>query len=341
MPDSIYARALSLGFGLLATGSITACSSGDSPVPGIERADGAVQISDGEGHESLQNPCFSPDGSELAFTVFTQGYNEGPAGVYRARFGDGTEPLSGRETILFDDDQDAVNLPGSCWTEEQLVLSSDREGRTAVLVLDPDEPATAKAANGSDAPATSWEPSLSPDGERVVFEGHDEEDGSDPGDLFVADVEQGTITELLVDDAFDDRQPNWSPTGDVIVFQRRKVDHDDWDLWIIDPNSGPDGSPAGAQRRTDLGDATDASWSPDGRAVVFSAPGEDEVAHLWVLDVRSGSVQQVTSVDDRADGAASWSPDGRWIVFESYPIERGSDGEPTEPASLWAITAPG
>ncbi|MBV6509019.1 MAG: Protein TolB [Acidimicrobiales bacterium] len=325
---------------MLIIASSAACSSGDGAGHGVERTDGAVQLAEGDHRESLQNPCFSPEGDALAFTVFQQGYNDGPAGVYRTSFDEDATASSSREVLLFDDGQDAVNLPGSCWVEGRLVVSSDRGGRTGVWVLDPEDADSLEELSEPDGPGSAWEPSLAPDAGRVVFEAHREEDGSDPGDLYVADLERVNTDALVVDDEYDDRQPNWSPDGAAVVFQRRRAGEDDWDLWIIEPDGEAQGSPGPAEQLTDVGDATDASWSPDGEALLFSAPGHDGIAHLWVLYIESGSVVQLTSDAEHGDGAASWSPDGSWIVFESYPVEHDGDGEPAGPASLWAIAAP-
>lgn len=81
---------------------------------------------------------------------------------------------------------------------------------------------------------------------------------------------------------------------------------------------------------------TDASWSPDGRWIVYSTDhGGLAVPNIFVISVEGGNPLRITYDDTHEDGAPSWSPDGRWIAFESH---EGS-AEDT-PAALWRIAAP-
>ncbi|MGK5733979.1 TolB family protein, partial [Streptomyces sp. URMC 124] len=129
----------------------------------------------------------------------------------------------------------------------------------------------------------------------------------------------------------DNRQPNWSPKGDRLVFQRRERGSRDWALYVMNA----DGS--GLRRLTGgAGEHTDPSWSPDGRQVVFSSTaGGLEVPQIFVIPVDGGRPVRVTVSDGSYDGAPSWSPDGRWIAFESHP------GDEDRPTSLWRVPAPG
>ncbi|MCJ7723782.1 MAG: hypothetical protein MUP03_06585 [Anaerolineales bacterium] len=63
------------------------------------RPDGAYLLFTPTLPTSAQNPAFSPDGKTVLFTIFHQGYNDGPAGLYLL-------PLAGNviSTLLFDDD---------------------------------------------------------------------------------------------------------------------------------------------------------------------------------------------------------------------------------------------
>jgi dipeptidyl aminopeptidase/acylaminoacyl peptidase len=58
-----------------------------------------------------------------------------------------------------------------------------------------------------------------------------------------------------------------------------------------------------------------ASWSPDGKEVVFTTnfTGRN---NLWKVKADGGWPIQLSQSDDRQSGAI-WSPDGRWIVFQS------------------------
>ena len=129
----------------------------------------------------------------------------------------------------------------------------------------------------------------------------------------------------------DDRQPNWSPAGDRVLFQRREPGHDDWDLYTISPDSA-DLRPVLIAPSSD----TDASWSPDGRWIVMSSDyGGLDLPNIFVISAGGSESTRVTVSETFEDGAPSWSPDGKWITFESHP---GQDEE--TPASLWRIAVP-
>ncbi len=61
-------------------------------------------------------------------------------------------------------------------------------------------------------------------------------------------------------------------------------------------------------------------FSPDGSRLVFTvsepAKGTSRARALWMLDVASGQVRQLT-FSGKSDGAARWSPDGTAIAFVS------------------------
>lgn len=276
---------------------------------------------------SLQNPAFSPDDGRLVLTSFVNGYNVGPSEVHVFDL-----DSEGAGLLTSAPDSDSVNLPGTCWngTVGRVTFSSDREDVDEVWTV---------ADDGTDAFRVTrhttqhrfFEPSYSPDGAWIVFEAQATAD--DRGRLWKVRAD-GTGLTALTDGAagHDDRQPNFSPAGGRIVFQRLAAGSTDWNLYTM----AEDGSDL-RQVTFDPADDTDATWSPDGRWLVYSSEhGGLPFANLFIVPAGGGTPLRVTFDTARYDGAPSWSGDGRRIAFES------SAGDPDGSAgtTLWLIDVP-
>ena len=308
----------------------------DPPAPAVRRQDGAIRLTVPPGGASDQNPAFSPDGSRLVFTRFEEGYNDGPAGLFLL------DLVSGSAVRLTsEEDQDNVNLPGAAWisslssqgTREgagRIVFASDRLEADDLWRVAPDGSDLSRITS-HDGPPWYIEPSWSPDGRWIVFEADDDTpDDQQQGSIWKVRADGTELTPLTdgPGNGSDDRQPNWSPAGDRILFQRRIPGSDDWDIYTV----APDGSDVRQVTTTPSGD-TDASWSPEGICIVYSSDhGGLPVPNLFVIPADGGTPLRVTHDDAREDGAPSWSPDGVWIAFESH---RSEDQE--SPSALWRI----
>jgi TolB protein len=305
--------------GATAVGLLTGSSSAGAQT----RADGAARIPVAGLAGSLQNPCFSPDSTRIALTRWPRRYNEGTASVHVADLASGAllariSPGGGT----------AVNLPGSCWNAQtdRIVFSLERD--------DPDWPFSA-APDGEELERlarlpgkVAIEPSFSPEGARIAFE-VSKYDADSNGAIYVAGVD-GTGVRRITRGA-DDRQPNWSPAGDRIVFQRRRGDV--WDAWTV----RPDGTDLRNVTRTRRFSETDISWAPDGRRIVFSSDEfRGQIAALGVMTVGSRTRERLTRARGWYDGAPSWSPDGTTIAFEA----RRGEPDGSRGTQLYRIAAP-
>ncbi len=164
-------------------------------------------------------------------------------------------------------------------------------------------------------------PSISPDGEHVVF--LSERDVFNL-DLFLAEAETGRVIRRLSSHinrneidamSYMESSGTWSPDGEqfaFVVFTEGKNR-----LVIVDIN-----------RRRGLREIefpgfqsiSNPSWSPDGRHIVVSAM-TGGASDLLMYDLESSSVTRIT--DTRfANLQPSWSPDGRYITYVTdKPIE--------------------
>ncbi len=183
------------------------------------------------------------------------------------------------------------------------------QGRTA-----PDDVgARVLERSGGKRGETDISPSLSPDGSRVAFfSGR----GIFGIDLYIADAQSGRIVKRLTspnnDNHFDALSflasaGAWSPDGRRLAFVTQvEGDHE---LSVYDMEAGrivQNFRPAEAEA------ITDPAWGPDGRIAFIGHGGG--IADLFVLDPRTGAVQQLTN-DRYAELHPAWSPDGQTIAF--------------------------
>ncbi|MCH8064008.1 MAG: PD40 domain-containing protein [Chloroflexi bacterium] len=291
------------------------------------RPDGALRLTGPPPGASDQNPAFSPDGSRLVFTRFEQGYNDGPAGLFLLDLRSGNT-----SRITPEEDQDNVNLPGSSWDAagNRIVFSSDRDEADELWSVSPDGSGLVRLTEHEWSPMY-YEPSWSPDGEWLVFEARSSGGGEvgPAGEIWKVRADGSELTQLT--EGYDDRQPNWSHALNRVLFQRRGRGELDWNIYTMTHN-GEDLRPATTSPLSD----TDASWSTDGKWIVYSSDnGALPSPNIFVIPWEGGTPIRVTHSDVNEDAAPSWSPDGLWIAFESHDFE-----DEESPAALWLIAAP-
>ncbi len=205
-------------------------------------------------------------------------------------------------------------------------------------------------------------PRISPDGKRIAFvvTTTDERLYKYRSSIWIVPVEGGEAR-LFTSGPASAHSPAWSPDGQWLAFvseregdlagkdekDSKKLGKGKPQVWIIPTNGGE------AQQVTFMQHgASNPTWSPDGRHILFSAPvgpADEETAdgkplpkvrvidrlwyrldgvgyiyerrsHLFLIDALGGEAQQLTE-GDWDDGDAAWSPDGAHIAFTSSRAE--------------------
>jgi Tol biopolymer transport system component len=215
-------------------------------------------------------------------------------------------------------------------------------------------------------PGVEWFPSISPDGEWVVYAG----DAGARRHLFLQRVGGQNPQDISgTDPTADDDQPAFSPDGRRIAFRSSR---DGGGLFVMGmtgeqvtrvsrtgfrPTWSPDGkqlaftienvelNPQNAARLSELWtadvetgvarplsklDAVMPSWSPNNRRIAYTGRMEGaNFQHLdiWTVPVAGGAPTRVTD-DIQNDWSPTWSPDGRYLYFSS---DRGGS------MNLWRV----
>lgn len=149
--------------------------------------------------------------------------------------------------------------------------------------------------------SVSW-PQLSPNGESVVV------NTWNPGDAPIWTVFLSTGgRQPLGDGIARAGLPNWSPDGDMIVFDA------DGDIYVQPTDPGDAALSLSGPEYDDH-----ATWSPDGNWIVFTR-GRRSSVNAAILRTRVDRTGEPQLVVEDSDGAfwQSVSPDGRYILYHS------------------------
>jgi TolB protein len=158
--------------------------------------------------------------------------------------------------------------------------------------------------------ATARNPSIAPDGSRVVFT------LSDIGGHQIASVNaKGEDLKYLTRAAGINAWPAFSPDGRKVAFASSRSG--DFEIYVMNPD-GTD------LKRLTNSPALDVrpAWSPDGKRLSFTS-NRDTNYEIYVMNADGSNPRNITSYPARDDHSA-WHPDGKRLLFVS-DRDGGSD----------------
>ena len=136
----------------------------------------------------------------------------------------------------------------------------------------------------------------------------------------------GEVVEQLYADPFHYISfARYSPDGSRVAFIKipdTQTPFTVGELWVM--NS--DGSNARKLADADAGHGYAANWSPDGTKIAFvkrENPKDERadqstealISNIYIVDVQSGALTQITHLDDGRTETPFWSPDGNTLAF--------------------------
>jgi len=191
----------------------------------------------------------------------------------------------------------------------------------------------------------AFNPKISPDGKRVVYEVQKTNwaENAFERNLWIGEIANGEAHALTTAKK-SSTNPEWSPDGKWMAFlsdrpgQIAGTAEGKKQLYVISADGGE------AQQVTKLeGDVSDFEWAPDSKRIAFSTSDPEskamkdrkekygdysvvhsdyQMTHLWITEFANGSAvpaepKRLTEGDKFSVGDFSWSPDGMRIAFSA------------------------
>jgi len=247
------------------------------------------QTSSTRTHAEDGDPCWSPDGTRIAFNS----YRNGQYDIYIMN-ADGSNLIQLTESV------DEDSMPS--WSPDggRIVFQSNRDGNWNIYTMNIDGTNQTRLTDNA---ATDGGPTWSPDGNKIIF--FTERDGN--SEIYTMETD-GSDQTRLTDTPGNERRSAWSPDSSKIIFE--SIRDGNWDIYTMDA----DGTNQ-ARLIDDPAREADPSWSPDGSKIIFSS-NKDGDTEIYTMN-SDGSNQIRITESPLYDSYASWSPDGRKIVFGS------------------------
>jgi len=188
-----------------------------------------------------------------------------------------------------------------------------RNSSLAILLCLRADAAAAQQFRAIAAPVTysqNYDPSLSPDGKRMVFlkqlEGREQ--------MFVANSDGSHERKVLGPAGVDIEDPAWSPDGTRLAYIRIEGDRKSMHVMNLDGTADRAITPANQS-------PIHPEWMPDGRSILYCTdddlhPPLKNSAEIYRIDLASGKI--ATLISGGVNTYPVPSPDGRKIAFRKF-----------------------
>ena len=175
----------------------------------------------------------------------------------------------------------------------------------------------------------NFEPSLSGDGHMVAFSSNRSEITSDTLEILLVDTASNAVTQLTTSPSrTTSTHPKLSVDGSRIYFIRQKPGGTNADLMLI--NITERSTRALSNDISDLSLTTGRALSSDGNRIVYSASTGPNQSQVFLFDLRSDAIQQLTALGTRTTDVPlnpTISGDGRRVTFATRRrVVNPSDG---------------
>jgi len=240
------------------------------------------------------------------------------------------------------------SLPTLVPGQQTFVYATTRDGKLELYRFQVDSTAR-KAGTAYRIDTRAWPTSRtrieglypSPDGKRVAVAWVYGEGGTF---VSILDVNTGRLTPLFGEEAKVDQRVfflDWSPDGKNLLVLGG-IDNRDLDgsIWVADVDTHSYSRMAIKQTDYDAREITSASFSPDGKAIVYArAICYQCGSEVWHITLDKSDQQLLFEVPEFRVEDILWSPDGRYIAFTQW--RQTTESNDFAVGELWLMEANG
>lgn len=149
---------------------------------------------------------------------------------------------------------------------------------------------------------------LSPNGLQMAAHRH----VGEGGDIWVTDLTRNATSRLTMDPTMENQAPVWSPEGQRIAFSSTRNGKTGLYVQPVQTTGGES-----LIYEADTGTALPFGWTPDGKALIFGAPGADTRRDIFMVAIEGDRVPTPVVQTPAIETHGQLSPDGRWIAYTS------------------------